>query len=105
MEERHLPETWYVKEDDVRPARPDGTCFYCRQALTMPHELDCVIRSKRTKIVAEITYEIEIPASWTEEDVLFHRNEGTWCSSNMIQELENIDTCLCKEVKFRFPTD
>lgn len=48
-----------------------------------------------------IKYEIDIPNNWDESDVLFHRNESTWCSSNMLKELQNVENkngCLCSTV-------
>ena len=42
-----------VKPDDVRPARQDGTCFYCRAPLGSQHEAGCVIRRKT--VVVDIT--------------------------------------------------
>jgi hypothetical protein len=78
-----------VKDEDVRPARQDGTCFYCRQALGEPHKEECVIWTKKVRVRVTLEYEIEVPRSWTKENIEFHRNEGTWCADNMVQELEN----------------
>jgi hypothetical protein len=78
-----------VKDEDVRPARQDGTCFYCRQELGTPHQEECVIWTKKVRVRVTLEYEIEVPRNWTKENIEFHRNEGTWCADNMVEELEN----------------
>jgi hypothetical protein len=40
------PDTWIVKPEDGRPARPDGTCFYCGEPIGGKHKYDCVIPQK-----------------------------------------------------------
>ncbi len=100
-----------VKDEDVRPARQDGTCFYCRQELGTAHKEECVIWTKKVKVRVTVEYEIEVPRKWTKENIEFHRNEGTWCADNMVAELEGVmgsswdseeeyRPCLCGAVKY-----
>lgn len=62
------------------------------------------------RVKATITYEVPAPARAADkESVEFQRNDGSWCASNMIQELEELDidtpdeqSCLCPLVHFEF---
>jgi hypothetical protein len=36
-----------VKPEDERPARRDGTCFFCGRPIGAEHETDCVIVTRR----------------------------------------------------------
>jgi len=91
-----------VTEKAMRPASNKKECFYCNSKIGRFHEDDCVLVKKKVKVVATIEYEIEVPADWTEDNVHFHRNEGSWCTDNMIGELEELskDECLCFKVMF-----
>lgn len=93
-----------------RPAGPPDQCFYCRQQIGQPHKFGCVLWTRPVTVRAIVTYDVNVPVHWDEGDVLFHRNDGTWCSSNMIEELaelypEDPETgestgCLCEQVVF-----
>lgn len=76
-----------VREADVRPARADGTCFYCRAPLGAQHVQGCVIRSRTVVVRVEIDVVIAVPQDWTSESIDFHHNEGSWCSNNMLEQL------------------
>lgn len=95
-----------VKEDDtgIRPAGKPDECFYCHRKVGEPHKYDCVTVVKKVKMMATIYYETEVPVSWCDEDIKSHYNNGTWCSNNIVQELQSyIDyldkkgECLCGE--------
>jgi len=91
-----------------RPAGIDGFCFYCHQPMGEDHKPDCVLIKKRVLVRATIEYEVEEPASWSGEDIEFHRNEGSWCASNMLDELAEISdehNCLCDKVQFKYIMD
>ena len=95
---------YLVTEKAKRPASDKEQCFYCGSIIGDYHKKDCVYISKKVKVRAVIEYDIEVPSSWSAEDIEFHRNEGSWCSSNMLDELNEIDNegCLCDKVKFEF---
>ena len=99
-------ESWTVKGSDMRPARHDGTCFYCRVPMGGEHEKGCVIRQRTVTVEMTIRFPISVPEDWDEEAINFHRNESTWCASNVIPELEREakrqNGCLCQDVDFRY---
>jgi hypothetical protein len=83
-------------------------CYYCREAVGTPHRPDCVKVVKRVKVRLTVEYEVEVPASWAKEDVEFHRNDGSWCSDNLIPELEALaesQGCLCGVTHFDYVAD
>jgi len=91
---------WPVTEDDVRPAGEPDHCFYCDQPLGGQHHEDCVIRKRTIVVAATITLVIDVPECWDERQIDFYHNEGTWCSSNLIDDLvefneKNEDECYC----------
>ena len=95
-----------VTRDDTRAynggrGTPDK-CFYCPAPIGAPHEPKCV-RSKRTVVLeAKIEMVVEVPASWTEESILFQRNDSSWCIGNLKDELEAGPDCLCPYTEFSF---
>jgi len=102
------PDRRLVAADCERPARMDGTCFYCRQPVGGLHVPNCVAFKRRVRVRAVIEYEIDVPASWSKEQIEFHRNEGSWCADNMIDEISAIggeDGCLCAAVQFTYLDD
>lgn len=97
-----------VKEEDERPAgKGSGHCFYCPSKIGERHAEDCVIWEKQVVVRATIEYTITVPHSWKKEDIEFHRNEGSWCSNNMIPELEALSehNCLCPYTEFMYLRD
>lgn len=93
-----------VTADCARPDGKPGECFYCNMAVGAEHKADCSAYRKTVTIRAIIEYPIEVPHSWTKDDIEFHRNEGTWCSDNMLDELKEIidegHACLCGISRF-----
>ncbi len=86
-----------------RLASDKNECFYCQRPIGELHKEDCVLINKKAIIKATIEYEIEIPAFWEKETVESHRTNTSWCSSNIIAELEELEKkngCLCGLVKF-----
>lgn len=98
-----------VTEKAIRPARPNGACFYCHQAVGQRHESDCVLVSKKVKIRMTVEYTVQEPASWDAHQIEFHRNEGSWCASNAIDELTRFEEekgdCLCSYATFKYIED
>lgn len=82
-----------------RPAGKPGQCFYCRHPIGAQHEAECVCRQRTVKVRAVIEYVIAVPASFGESNILFHRNDSSWCKDNMLDELAKID-CLCEFATF-----
>ena len=92
-----------------KPNSFTNTCFYCHQKIGDYHKDDCVLVSKKIEIQAIIKYEITVPNDWDKEQIEFARNDGNWCSNNMIQELEKLtengEQCLCQQTKFKYLKD
>lgn len=78
-----LTETDTVRPEDERPARRDGTCFYCSQPIGGRHNPDCVIVSKTIVVKATIDLVVSVPRNWTPEHIDFHYNESSWCADNL----------------------
>lgn len=96
-----------VDENDggIRPAGKPDECFYCQQKVGQPHKYDCVCVTKKVKVKCTIEYEIEVPHFWTKEQIEFHRNLSSWCSDNLIDELQEISdsgNCLCNSATFEY---
>jgi hypothetical protein len=94
-----------VTEKAMRPASKTLECFYCQRALGDEHKTDCVLISKKVKVRMIVEYEIKVPNHWGKEDIEFQRNEGSWCASNAMEELEGTfdDTsCMCGAAEFEY---
>ncbi len=92
----------------MRPARMDGTRFYCGQRVGSTHLDDCVLIKKRVAIRATIVYEVDEPSLWSKEDIEHHKNGGSWCASNAADEIAHyVDGigCLCGHAKFEYLSD
>lgn len=91
--------TWIVKQDDVRPARPDGTCFYCGVPVGGKHKYDCVIPQKSVIVDFTIRLPVLVPVFWDKEQIDFHYNESSWCADNLLSLIESwqeqTGCCLC----------
>jgi hypothetical protein len=77
----------------------NGTCFYCDRAIGQPHAERCILIQRKVVVRVTIDYEIAVPAHWMQEDIEGYRNDSSWCSTNLIKELEELaekDGCLCK---------
>lgn len=91
-------DNWVVEKEDERPARMDGTCFYCKEPIGGRHKDDCVIPQKRMKIRMEVVFDVTVPVCFTQENVEFRFNEGSWCKDNVLPVLEDLRKeagCLC----------
>lgn len=92
----------------IRPAGPQNACFYCRQKIGDPHARDCVMVTKRVRVRYSIELEVEVPHCWDQESVEFHRNEGTWCANNALEELQQRfggNECMCGSFHCEFVAD
>jgi len=103
--EQRLP---LVTEDDpgIRPAGSPVHCYYCNRGVGQEHKRDCVILSKKVKLRATVEYEVYVPFEWDKEMIEFHRNDGTWCADNLVNDLEKhlkgTEGCLCDRTKIDF---
>ena len=85
-----------MDDDGIRPAGPSDACFFCRSKIGQLHREDCVTIVRRT--VYEVflddvlvgRWEHLDPASWYEGDCEFHKNESSWCKSNILAD-EKLD--------------
>lgn len=47
------------------------------------------MKPRRTvRVRATVEYDLEVPEGWTDKDIEFHRNEGTYCSDRLVDELQ-----------------
>jgi hypothetical protein len=101
--------TFIVTEAAKRPALPNAaSCFYCQQPIGDSHKSDCVLVKRKVTVRMVVEYEIEVPAHWDKEQIEFHRNRGSWCSDNAMDELEQLqeaDGCLCARMRFALVRD
>ena len=96
---------WEVKTYGIRPAGKQDECHYCGAAKTEQHKPDCVIGSRTVVVKMEIDLVVAVPESWTPEEIEFHRNDGSWCSSNVLGELKRLakaKDCICEFTRFQF---
>jgi len=96
---------WPVEHDGIRPAGKPDECFYCHEKLGGTHKPDCVIRQRTVVVRMTVDYVIDVPEHWTEDNIQFHRNEGSWCSDNALSELEQLSGragCLCSFMEFSY---
>ena len=87
---------WEVSEHDKRGRQRGDVCFYCGQPTR--HALDCVVPGTRVKVRLTLTFDKIVPHSWDQEQIEFFLNDGSWCASNILSDLEklrDVKGCLC----------
>jgi hypothetical protein len=54
-----------------------------------------------------VAYDVDVPVSWSKEQVRIHRNQSSWCANNALDELEQIEKklgrtgqCFCGRMRF-----
>lgn len=97
-------ERFIVSESAVRPTGQPDECFYCHRKIGQEHGPECVLVMRNAVVRVVIEYPVVIPAHWGAKDFESHRNEGTWCRSNVIAELAAASRklgCLCKCSRFK----
>lgn len=90
--ESEIKKKFEVLETHPRPARL-GECFYCYQKVGDFHKDDCVLINVKFlydvkdmsgfKFAEWITND---PYVWDYDQRYFHKNEGTWCTSNLFDQ-------------------
>lgn len=118
-----------VRHDDgIRPAGDRHACLYCKQRIGQPHGRQCVIVTRKIELRVRTEdgsltglWVTDEPYYWEADNVEFHKNESSWCASNILHEreqftwdqpdawerLEKLDDsegcgCLCNVLRFEF---
>jgi hypothetical protein len=83
-------------DDGIRPAGRPDVCFYCGQKVGQLHARDCnvILKLVELKITARLpdgrvflgSWTLEEPHFWKPENSELHRNESSWCCSNLLRE-------------------
>jgi hypothetical protein len=99
-----MTETWTVTPDAERPARRDGTCFYCREPVGGQHQYKCVLNDRPVRMRMIFEWDAVHPVSSTKEWIEYFYNDGTWCADNIYPILEAAEEscCLCCAKGLRF---
>lgn len=95
--------SWIVEADDRHGG--DVKCFYCQAPVGTEHNAGCVQRSRTVVIEARITLVREVPEDWDQQSIESQLNESSWCASNIIDDLEKLNTdehCLCGHFEARY---
>lgn len=98
-------ENWKVKEYGIRPAGSPDHCFYCNAARGEIHALGCTIRSKTVVMEMKVEIVMVVPEIWDEQTCNFHKNESSWCATNILDILQVMDEkqgCLCGATEFKY---
>lgn len=97
------PETHLVTaKNGIAPAGDSDRCFWCPSKLGEEHQPDCVCRVRTVTVRMIVEKVILVPESWTPEQILWHRNEGSWCCSNGWAELERYLGDECNVTRYEF---
>lgn len=103
-----------LNDSGIRPAGPPDECFYCQARVGQPHGEKCGVVTKLIRARYIIDVDLRVPYSWDKDRFEFHRNDGTWCANNAVNEIEahiqaepindvsSVGTCLCHRFKAEF---
>lgn len=97
-----------VTEKAMRPASDECECFYCYEPVGGTHLPTCVLVSKKVRVRLVVEYEVDVPNSWGKGNIEFHRNEGSWCANNALDELQYVfesddsQGCMCGHAHFEY---
>lgn len=92
----------------LRPAGTSNECFYCKSLVGSEHKSDCVLIRRKVKLRLTVEYLVDVPAYQDKDDIESFYNESTHCASNVLQDLQKLDTergCLCSVSKFDYLSD
>ncbi len=76
-----------VTKDDVRPGRPDGTCFYCRQPIGSEHSYTCVTLTKPSMVRVTVEIPMDFPQAWDTNAILFNLELGSRCKYSSVDRI------------------
>lgn len=101
-----------ITKDDagIRDNHDPAICHFCRNKIGERHDAKCVCFTKTVTIRLVAEYPIEVPNFWDKGNIEFHRNEGSWCATSAIDELDALfgdgsDTCACESFTFTLKED
>jgi hypothetical protein len=98
-----------VLEEDERPnGKGSGVCFYCQEKIGTPHKWECVIPQKWVLVRMTADIPMEMPRSWTKDDIEFKLNESSWCANNIVDDLQTLvdnGLDLCNITEFEYIRD
>lgn len=100
--------SFIVTVEATRPAGLPDRCFYCKRLLGTTHDDDCGLIKRKVRVRMTVEYDVAVPADWGREQVEFHRNDGTWCADNALDELAaeaERNGCLCPNTRFEYLRD
>lgn len=89
-----------IDDDGVRPAGKQNECFYC-QSPKGQHKDDCVCVKRTVVLRMTVDYVIEVPRSWSAQEIEDHRNLGSFCLTNDIWKIAEED-CHCGRAEVSF---
>jgi len=94
-----------VTQEAVRPVGEPDKCYLCGVPLEEQHKQGCVFRERTVIIELKCNLLVSVPEDWDAQMVEFHFNESSYCTSNLIGELQLLDKrtgCICpfSEVSF-----
>lgn len=105
-----MPETHMVTpENGPRPAGKPDQCFYCPRHVGEEHAPDCVCRKRTVVVRATVEAVLEVPESWTTEDIEHLWNDSHTCADNFYEaitrDMPNPDPekwgCTCNSSEIR----
>lgn len=83
-------------DDGIRPSGPPDACLYCKRRIGEEHGRDCVVVTKRIRLIAGVdtdaglvvgAWESDEPHSSSIETILWRYNEGCWCADNLVDQV------------------
>lgn len=82
-------------------------CIYCKSPRGQEHSPGCVCVKKTVVLDMTIRYVAEVPDLWTQEDIEFHFNDSTHCTSNVLDKImdQSDDGCVCSKSKIVYVGD
>lgn len=87
-----------VEPEDERPARSDGTCFYCAEPIGGRHRPGCIIPDRVARV--RITFEIDlaVPECFDDKDVECRFEEGSASHylPGILLDYAEVHGCLCE---------
>jgi hypothetical protein len=90
-----------ANDDGIRPAGPQDACLYCKRRIGQEHGRDCVVVTKRVRLLAGVdtaaglvvgSWEADEPHGWDVERILYRYNDGCWCADNLLDDVKDWKT-------------